>query len=86
MNNHDKVEFKIIYSCYYFGLKEKLLKLLNYGFKKNELKNIEKSLVNITNSIINTKNGLYKKDLNKSKLLSVKFNDIVNGVIPLSFL
>ena len=83
LNNHDKVEFKIIYSCYYFGLKEKLLKLLNYGFKKNELKNIEKSLVNITNSIINTKNGLYKKDLNKSKLLSVKFNNIINSDLSL---
>jgi len=83
LNNHDKVEFEIIYSCYYFGLKEKLLKLLNYGFTKNELKKIEKSLVNITNCIINTKNGLYKKDLNKSKLLSVKFNDIVNSDLSL---
>lgn len=83
LNNHDKVEFEIIYSCYYFGLKEKLLKLLKYGFKKNELKNIEKSLVNITNSIINIKNGLYKKDLNKSKLLNQKFNDIVNSDLSL---
>ena len=83
LNNHDKVEFEIIYSCYYFGLKEKLLKLLNYGFKKSELKNIEKSLVNLTNIIINTKSGLYKKDLNKSKLLSVKFNDIVNSDLSL---
>jgi hypothetical protein len=54
-NKHDKVEFEIIFSCYYFGLKEKLSKLLNHGFKKIELKNIEKALVNITNSIINTK-------------------------------
>jgi glutamine kinase len=83
LNNHDKVEFEIIYSCYYFGLKEKLLKLLNYGFKKSELKNIEKSLVNLTNIIINTKSGLYKKDLNKSKLLNAKFNDIVNSDLSL---
>ena len=83
LNNHDKVEFKIIFSCYYFGIKEKLLKLLNYGFKKNELKSIESSLIQITNSIINTKDGLYKKDLNKSKVLDKKLNDIVNSELSL---
>ena len=83
LNNHDKVEFKIIFSCYYFGIKEKLLKLLNYGFKKNELKSIESSLIQITNSIINTKDGLYKKDLNKSRVLDKKLNDIVKSELSL---
>ncbi|WP_440651967.1 PEP/pyruvate-binding domain-containing protein [Candidatus Pelagibacter sp. HIMB1495] len=79
LNKHDKVEFEIIYSCFYFGLNKKLLKLLKYGFKKNELQEIEKSLLGITNKIINIKNGLYKKDLEKSYLLEKKFNEIVNS-------
>lgn len=79
LNKHDKVEFEIIYSCFYFGLNKRLLKLLKYGFKKNELQEIEKSLLGITNKIINIKNGLYKKDLEKSYLLEKKFNEIVNS-------
>jgi phosphoenolpyruvate synthase/pyruvate phosphate dikinase len=83
INNHDKVEFKIIFSCFYFGLEKKLLKLLDYGFNKNELKTIKKSLLNLTNHIINQKSGLYKKDLDKAKILSIKFDNIVNSDLPL---
>ena len=83
INNHDKVEFKIIFSCFYFGLEKKLLKLLDYGFNKNELKTIKKSLLNLTNNIINQKSGLYKKDLDKAKILSIKFDNIVNSDLPL---
>jgi len=83
INNHDKVEFKIIYSCFYFGLEKKLLKLLDHGFNKNELKIIKKSLLNLTNNIINQKSGLYKKDLDKAKILSTKFDDIINSDLSL---
>ena len=83
LNKHDKVEFEIIYSCYYFGLNTKLLKLLSHGFKKNELKKIEVSLLKITNNIINIKSGLYKKDLKKSNLLRKKFDEIVNSDLSL---
>jgi phosphoenolpyruvate synthase/pyruvate phosphate dikinase len=83
INNHDKVEFKIIYSCFYFGIEKKLLKLLDYDFNKNELKTIKKSLLNLTNNIINQKSGLYKKDLDKAKILNTKFDDIVNSDLPL---
>ena len=83
INNHDKVEFKIIYSCFYFGIEKKLLKLLDYDFNKNELKTIKKSLLNLTNNIINQKSGLYKKDLDKAKILSIKFDNIVNSDLPL---
>ena len=83
LSKHDKVEFEIIHSCYYFGLNKKLLKLLDYGFEKNELYKIEKSLLFITNKIINVNEGLYKKDLEKSYLLEKKFNEIVNSQLSL---
>ncbi len=83
LNKHDKVEFEIIFSCCHFGLKNKLSKLLNYKFTKLELKLIEKSLLSLTNNIINVKNGLYKKDLEKSKILNQKFSEIKNSQLSL---
>ncbi len=83
INHHDKVEFEIIYSCYYFGLERKLIKLKNIGFSDNELLSIKTSLLELTNNIINTKDGFYKKDLKKVTLLNDKFDDIVNSKLSL---
>lgn len=82
-NHHDKVEFEIIFSCYYFGLEKKLLALKEFGFKQTELNNIKASLLGLTNNIIDTNKGLYKQDLKKVELLSSKFNDIVNSELSL---
>jgi glutamine kinase len=82
-NYHDKVEFKIIYSCYYFGIESKLLVLKDFGFDNADLDKIKTSLLNLTNNIIDTKEGLYKKDLKKSELLKDKFNNIVNSNLSL---
>ena len=38
---HDKIEFEIVYSCYYLGLHEKLKELLDYEFNENEITRIE---------------------------------------------
>ena len=81
--NHDKVEFEIIYSCYYFGLENRISKLNNYGFDTHELSMIKTSLLNLTNDVIDTKDGLYKKDLEKIQILKNKFDDIVNSNLPL---
>lgn len=37
VNNHDKIEFNIVFSCYYFGLKDKLKKLNAIGLEKKIL-------------------------------------------------
>lgn len=62
---HDKVEFEIVHSCYYLTLPEKLEALKNYGFNANEIKRIEFSLLELTNTIVDTEQGLYKKDLQR---------------------
>lgn len=76
---HDKVEFEIVFSCYDFNLPNKLQVLKNYGFNQNELKRIEFSLLSLTNDILNSKNGLYLKDLEKIKILDMRFDSIMKS-------
>ena len=73
---HDKVEFEIIFSCYYLNISKKLKVLKKFGFNKNEIKRLEFSLLEVTNSIIDTNNGLYKKDLAKIDILKSKFEKL----------
>ena len=80
---HDKVEFQIIYSCFYFGIEHKLSKLKQSGFKTNEINKIQEALLELTNTIIDTKNGLYKKDLEKVEILKTKYSEITNSNLSL---
>jgi glutamine kinase len=75
-NLHDKVEFKIVHSCYYFNLEEKLKELNQNGFNKNEIYEIKESLLQLTNKIIDPNFGHYKKDLSKINELVVKKEEI----------
>lgn len=80
---HDKIEFKIVFSCYYLGLSDKLKPLLGYGFNVNELKRIEFSLLELTNQIIHPSRGLYKKDIIKAEILEEKYDQIIKSGISL---
>lgn len=80
---HDKVEFEIVYSCYYLGLPKELKGLLNYGFNENEISRIEYSLLELTNKIINPKTGLYKKDIEKISTLQESYNKIITSEISI---
>ena len=80
---HDKVEFEIVYSCYYLGLPQKLKELLSYGFNENEISRIEYSLLDLTNRIISPEEGLYKKDIDKIKVLEQNYETILCSDISL---
>ena len=80
---HDKVEFKIIHSCYYLNLSNKLKELLEEGFSEDDVKLIETSLRDITNNIICPKNGLCKNDLLKVKSLEQKHIEIMESDIAI---
>jgi phosphohistidine swiveling domain-containing protein len=82
-NNHDKVDFEIIYSCFFFGIEKKLIKLKEIGFEKDEIVEIKNSLLTITNNIIDTNSGLYKKDLNKIKILKDKYDNITSSSLTI---
>lgn len=76
--DHDKVEFNIVFSCYYLNLPQRLKKLLHCGFSELELDRIKFSLLSLTNRIISEKEGLYKKDLERVHVLEKRFEDIKN--------
>ncbi len=80
---HDKVEFEIIFSCYFFGLDKQLKVLKEHSFSNEEILEIEGKLRSLTNNIINTKEGLYKKDLEKIEILKEKFYSITHSEISL---
>ena len=82
-NHHDKVEFEIIHSCYYFGIEHKLNRLKNFDFSEEDINDIKASLIALTNSIIDTENGLYKQDLRKVELLKDKYEVITNSDITI---
>ena len=82
-NLHDKIEFEIVFSCYDLNTGKKLLKLLKHGFNENEIKRLEFSLLELTNQILDSKNGLYLKDIAKTKKLIKAFNELKSSKLSL---
>lgn len=80
---HDKIEFEIVFSCYYLGIHERLKGLLNYGFNENEITRIEFSLLEVTNQIIKPDSGLYKRDIEKIAILDENYSKIISSDISL---
>ncbi len=80
---HDKIEFEIVYSCYYLGLHAKLKELLDYGFNENEITRIEFSLLDLTNSIIDPDKGLYRDDIAKISTLEDAYRKIIQTDISI---
>ena len=54
---HDKVEFEIVFSCYTLDLPQRLERLSEAGFSKDERERIADSLRRLTNRIIHPKEG-----------------------------
>ena len=62
---HDKVEFEIVFSCYTLDLPERLEFLSEANFTKYERTAIADSLRQLTNNIVNPKDGLWQSDVAK---------------------
>lgn len=82
-NYHDKIEFKIVFSCYTFDTEKKLNKLLCKGFNKNECKELNDSLQKLTNNIINGNDKLWKNDIKKIMELKKRRELIYNSDLDL---
>ena len=76
---HDKIEFKIAFTCYTFDLEERIQRLIEYGFTKEEIEEIVLALKKVTNQIINGKTGIWKKDAEKITILKEKRESILNS-------
>ena len=60
---HDKVEFEIIFNCFYFGIDKDFKELLKLGFSNSEILELKLGLRSITNSIL----GGYTEILSQDK-------------------
>lgn len=78
-SHHDKVEFEIIFSCYTFDLPERIRVLRESGFTEEEIKIFSEKLRILTNRIINGETGLWKKDIEKVKILEERRSKITNS-------
>lgn len=74
---HDKAEFDIVFSCYTFDLPQRIQILKDYGFSEEETHKIISALRDVTNNIIDHKNGLWRKDYGKIQTLNKRYEEIV---------
>lgn len=74
---HDKAEFDIVFSCYTLDLPERIRVLETYGFTGEEITGIVNSLRDVTNHIIDHKNGLWRHDYEKIKKLELRYEEIM---------
>lgn len=76
---HDKVEFKIIFSCYSLDIDERLRQLEKYGFTPEDCGTLRDSLRRLTNSIIGSETGLWRQDLERLDILLERRPAILSG-------
>ncbi len=69
-HKHDKIEFEIVETCYDFNTRKKLSKFLNQRDASIYLK----SLRDLTNNILNTKNNIINKEIQKIYKLDQKID------------
>lgn len=76
---HDKAEFEIVFSCYTLDLPKRIQVLKAYGFSEKEVGQILDALRNVTNKIIDHKNGLWRKDYRKIEVLDQRYHEIMES-------
>ena len=76
---HDKAEFDIVFSCYTLDLPERIRILKEYGFLEDEINKIIDALRDVTNHIIDHKNGLWRKDYGKIETLGKRYSEITDS-------
>ena len=76
---HDKVEFEIVFSCYTLDLPQRLARLSDVGFSKDEQVMIADSLRGLTNRIMHSKDGLWIKDASKINELDTRREQLLSS-------
>lgn len=76
---HDKVEFEIIFSCFTFDLRERINILFENGFSRSEVEELCNALKLLTNEIVNSSDGYWRKDYKKIYHLEERYNIIMNS-------
>ena len=76
---HDKAEFEIVFSCYTLDMPQRIQVLKEYGFLDGEISRIVDALRDVTNHIIDYKNGLWRKDYRKIEILNERYQKIMES-------
>jgi hypothetical protein len=76
---HDKVEFEIVFSCYTLDLPQRLERLAEAGFSKQEREAIAHSLRELTNRIVHPKEGLWRGDAAKIDTLNERREELLSS-------
>ena len=69
---HDKIEFKIVHSCYDFMLDAFYDDLEEHGFTNDEIEKLFRSLLDLTNGILKNFNKILEDDIRGIEKLSAK--------------
>lgn len=78
-SKHDKVEFEIAFTCYTFDLEERIRILKDNGFTESEISDVTNSLRELTNNVVDSENGLWKKDTDRIDVLRQKHKMIIES-------
>jgi glutamine kinase len=78
---HDKVEFEIIFSCYTLDLPQRINRLADHGFSKEDIAELSGALRRLTNRIIHGETALWRRDRDKIDVLAGRFPTIHNAGI-----
>lgn len=76
---HDKAEFEIVFSCYTLDMPQRIQILKEYDFSDEEISRIIDALRDVTNHIIDYKNGLWRKDYRKIEILNERYRKIMES-------
>jgi phosphohistidine swiveling domain-containing protein len=76
---HDKVEFDIIYTCYTFDIEERLGALGDAGFSVADRSALSSSLRQLTRRVIGAKTGLWVQDAERIDQLESRFDAVVSS-------
>lgn len=75
-DQHDKVEFDILFTCFYPGIREKVAVLEEHGFTGVEVGELLAALRVLTNKILQPASGLYRQDLAKLEVLDLRWRQV----------
>lgn len=76
---HDKAEFEIVFSCYTLDMPQRIQILKKYDFSDEQISRIIDALRDVTNHIIDYKNGLWRKDYRKIEILNERYQKIMES-------
>jgi glutamine kinase len=77
--SHDKVEFDIVFSCYYPGIRADVGRIAEHGFSGEEIGELLAELRHLTNQITHPVRGLYLEDLSRIETLQTRHREVVTS-------